>query len=180
MNSISIQRMPNGPEKSNPLLDKQLSILMKEWELSEVGIARYDTILNQIRTWAVTIFGALLAFSGGRWYIVAFAVVPTLLLLFIDAMNKGLQRHFIRRSSAIQRYLATERFISDCRNGFITYKAPRLSHSFWLTRDSQWLGYTFVAMRTAAVYPLYLGIMALCALLSFVLWYTNAGNTTVK
>jgi hypothetical protein len=101
---------------ADTFLDRQIALIMKEWDLAENGIGRYDTLSSSNRTWAITIFGALLAASGGRWYIVAAAIVPTFLLLFIDALNKTIQGVFIGRTAEIQDYLSSDAFRRGLRN----------------------------------------------------------------
>ena len=86
------------------LTERQLDITKTEWGFCEVGIARFDTLSYQTRTWAITAFVAIIAASASMkvLYILCVAPLVTSLFWFVDAHTRAFQRLAIQRSHAIQ------------------------------------------------------------------------------
>jgi hypothetical protein len=78
---------------SDTSFERRYSLLIKEWELCEGSIGRYDTIVFAIRGWAVSIFTAVLAASAAanEPKLILFSLVPPLLFWAMDALNKSFQ-----------------------------------------------------------------------------------------
>src|SRR5437879_3751630 len=93
--------------------ERAIDVFKAEWSHCETGIARYDTLIFQVRTWAVTVSAAMVAaaFSAHQSYIVLVGAVSPALFLFLDAQNKVFQSIFIWRSNEIQ--VALREYISE-------------------------------------------------------------------
>jgi hypothetical protein len=82
-----------------------IDLLLHEWTLCDAGLARYDTLAFNIRTWVVTVVGAAFATSltTDHWRIAA----PLVLLLSLacwwtDGLHRTLQDQYMARATEIQ------------------------------------------------------------------------------
>jgi hypothetical protein len=78
-------------------------ILFKEWDHCENGIRSLDNIGLRIRTWGITSFGAILAFSIREANAVLLATIFPIIgtFWFFDGLFKGFQKTFIVRNREI-------------------------------------------------------------------------------
>ncbi len=110
----------------------QYSLLIKEWELCNSNIGRFDNLLFIVRGWTVALATAIVgyAYSGDDPNVCYLSIVPLSLFWSVDALFKSFQRNFILRSREIERYLASEKFESDFRNQRLTMTVPSSSTKF--------------------------------------------------
>ncbi|TAT71062.1 hypothetical protein [Rhizobium ruizarguesonis] len=117
--------------------DRKLTILMKEWDYLQTHIARFDTISFSIRQWSVTIFTA---FLGGSIALknpqgMLIAIVPVLLLWFIDGVWKSIQVRLIDRNAEIQIFLASKEFEDAHTNlSMDSFVTPTMFEGFGKTK----------------------------------------------
>ena len=90
-------------------------ILMKEWDYTQTKIGRFDTIVFQIRSWAITSLAGLLAVAVTQHKpsLMIFGIFITLLFLLNDAVQKSFQRSAIARCNEIEAYLGGESLSID-------------------------------------------------------------------
>jgi hypothetical protein len=141
---------------------------MKEWEQCEGGIARYDTIMFSIRTWAVTVFVAMLGIASTlkNPTLVIITVFPTVLLFLIDAVNKSFQQHFIDRAACIQRYLASDRLTADVATRNMSFPCPVFAETF---ADVVKIKRLKAISRSVIQLSVYLQYAAIC-MISVLIW----------
>ncbi|MFP3939735.1 MAG: hypothetical protein ACLF0P_05460 [Thermoanaerobaculia bacterium] len=90
----------------------RFQILLKEYELLQQNIRAHDTVVFQIKGWAITLYSASVVLSvnqKARIYL-ALSVVVILLFWGLEALFKSFQRHFILRNRAIEHFLRSGRF----------------------------------------------------------------------
>jgi hypothetical protein len=146
----------------------KLEILLKEWDQCQIGIARFDTLLFNIRTWSISIFSAILAgsISLNRPHLMLVALAPTMLFWLVDAHNKRFQRVFIDRYRQIEDYLSSERFIADAASQKLGIKIPDISGQFGyenptaLTFFIEAIRYEATELSVAIYYLAILGLWA--------------------
>jgi len=90
------------------LADDELDIYKAEWSHCEDGIGRFDNLVFQIRGWATSASGVLLAaaFTLARSELVLISGFIAIMFWAIEAINKTYQGIFIERSHDIQIMLA--------------------------------------------------------------------------
>jgi hypothetical protein len=116
----------------NDEFEYKYNLLIKEWDYTQNHIGRFDTILYNIRGWAVTLFGIVLSISVSQKtpHLVLFNIIPVLLFWIMDALNKNFQRKFIFRSKAIEEYLSGDDFKEDIQSRKFRFETPNLSNQF--------------------------------------------------
>src|SRR2546425_816563 len=102
--------------------ETKYEILMKEWDYTQSHIGRFDTIIFQVRSWAITALTGLIAVSAsqGKPRLMLLAMLVTGLFWINDGLQKSFQRRFILRSREIENYLSSIKFIDDFRKKSIT------------------------------------------------------------
>lgn len=87
--------------------DQRFAILLKEWEMCEAAIGRFDALHFQIRGWAASAAAVLsaAAFSLHKPELLFVSVASTATLWVTEALHKTYQDVFIARSRHIQTYL---------------------------------------------------------------------------
>lgn len=112
--------------------DVQYRLLIKEWELCNSNIGRFDNLLFIVRGWTVALATAIVgyAYSANDPTVCYLSVVPLSLFWSVDALFKSFQRNFILRSRAIEGYLASEDFETDFRSQRLSMKVPSTSAKF--------------------------------------------------
>jgi hypothetical protein len=80
------------------------TVLLREWDMCEAGIARYDGFLFQIRSWAVTAFSGViaLAVTKGRPEICFLAILIIVAFWISEGSAKVYQYTFICRVREIE------------------------------------------------------------------------------
>ena len=84
--------------------EEKLCILKQEWDRCHKAVGQYDTIIFQIRTWAVTLVSALLGASvtAKRPATLAFlAIFPPLFFWIAELINRELKSQNLRKSLRI-------------------------------------------------------------------------------
>jgi hypothetical protein len=164
--------------------DRKLSVLIKEWDLCEASIGRFDTISFAIRGWAVSVFTAVLAaaVTVKQPRLVLFAIAPTLLFWIFDALNKSFQDRFTRRLRAIQTYLKSPQFQEDLQSAeHLRVETPVMALEFQMASDAPFLLKLSRLIDSAAranVYVIYTSIIILSLVCWLVLAFNAASNTT--
>jgi hypothetical protein len=143
-------------------------VLLKEWDVCEAGVSRYDTIIFTIRGWAITAVSAVIGFgfSNNDWRIAAVGVPTALLFWFVDGTNKSFQRFFLNRSRDVQEALRDPAAI---RHDPARYATPRIAETFFAPpspgqRGPYWwrrLGRIRQEMGAGNVAILYLGLVGI-------------------
>ena len=112
--------------------DIQYRLLIKEWELCNSNIGRFDSLLFIIRGWTVALATAIVGYSytTNDPTVCYLSIVPLSLFWSVDALFKSFQRNFILRSRAIEEYLASEEFEINFRNQRLSMKVPSTSATF--------------------------------------------------
>jgi hypothetical protein len=141
-------------------LDHQMAVVMKEWDQCETGIARYDTIMFSIRTWAVTISTATVGAAATikNPNIILISIVPALLFRLIDSVNKSYQSTFTTRVHEIQTYLSSEGFRHDLEAKGISFRSPVFAPRFELGKMGR-LREVVGAARRMSVWITYVSIL---------------------
>jgi len=68
--------------------DLKLDVLMKEWDHVQNHVGRFDSILFNIRGWAVSAFTAMLAVSATQKlpHLMLLTILPVLMFWFVEAL----------------------------------------------------------------------------------------------
>lgn len=147
--------------------DYKLEILMKEWDYVQTHIGRFDVILFNIRTWAVSAFTAMIAVAATQKLpaLMLLAMLPVLMFWFIDALHKNFQRNFIFRNREIESYLSSDAIIEDAklRSG-LSIVAPAMSSQFGKASFFHRLKLVLKAAALRNVVVIYSALLSLCAL----------------
>jgi hypothetical protein len=156
-----------GGKVAKDAFDYKLEIVVKEWDYIQSHIGRYDTIIFNIRSWAVSAFTAMLAVSASQKLpaLMLLAILPMLMFWLIDALHKSFQRHFMRRGGEIESYLASDNFIDDVKSRTgIRIVAPTLSTMFGQGSFSARLKYVLKTALIRNVLVTYAALLFLCLL----------------
>jgi uncharacterized membrane protein len=147
--------------------DYKVEILIKEWDHVQTHISRFDAILFNIRTWAVSAFSAMLAVAATQKIpgLMLLAMLPVSMFWFIDALQKRFQRLFIFRARDIEAYLSSSAFIDDAKSqSEVSFVSPALAVQF---RKKSFLRRLSAVLRAAVlgnVLFIYSAMLVLCAL----------------
>jgi len=93
--------------------DNKLTIVLKELELIQVQINKYDDLSDKIKTWAITLWIASLGwyFQANNKNIVILNIVVILALWFLNAVNKNFREDYKKRRNDV--VLGLEIFFKD-------------------------------------------------------------------
>src|SRR4028118_196530 len=101
--------MPPGEPRKRSSNDP-VSLLLHEWTICDAGLARYDTLAFNIRTWSMTVYGAALAASlavDNGWHIPPVVLVLIAACWWTDGLYRTLQQQYMARTTEIQLELRT-------------------------------------------------------------------------
>jgi hypothetical protein len=147
--------------------DYKLEILMKEWDYVQSHIGRLDSIIFNIRGWAISAFTAMIAISATQKIpnLMLLAMLPVLMFWFIDALHKNFQLNFILRGREIETYLASNALLDDAKwQSGISITAPDLSGSFRKRPFFDRVRRVLKAATLWNVWIIYSAMLCLCAL----------------
>lgn len=103
--------------------EHEWQLLMKEIDILQNSIRSYDTILFQIKGWAITIFSGFVYFVAKEKepIYLAFAAAAVVLFWALDSTYKSFQRGFIIRFNKIEHVLRRDlRKIVEARSFDLT------------------------------------------------------------
>ena len=155
-----------GPSRrKRKLSDEAFATLIEEWKICEAGIARYDSLLFQVRGWAISLVVAILAAAVTlRTPTVAWAgVMVSLLFWWVEAMHDTYQGIYIGRVQAIQRLLKCHVDGTVEGTGF---EEPMIAQSFsnsWARPLYRSAGEALWRAFYVNVCATYLSLIVLCA-----------------
>jgi hypothetical protein len=161
---------------SKSLFEYRLDILIKEWDYVQTHTGRFDPILFNIRTWAVSAFTALIAVAATQKIpgLMLLAILPALMFWFLDALNKSIQLRFISRGQEIEAYLSSSAFINDAKSQTeFSIDTPGLSRLF--RKKKPFFHRARLVLKAAvrwSVLSVYSAMICLCALSYFFLRVT--------
>lgn len=89
---------------------KPTDLIVHEWTVCDSGLARYDTLAFNFRSWAIAVYGAALAaavVAGGPLasYIPLVVLVLVAACWWADGLYRTLQDHYMSRATVIQQEL---------------------------------------------------------------------------
>jgi len=107
--------------------DGKLSIALKELELVQLQLNKYDDLSARIKTWAVTLWIASLGwyFSINNKNIAILNIVVILALWFLDLVNKNFREDYRQRRETLARGLEIFFKTDAWPNGFFAPLMPR-------------------------------------------------------
>jgi hypothetical protein len=110
-------------------LDRRHEILIKEWDICEAGIARFNGLIFRIRSWAITAFSGILvlAVTQREPRLLYAGIVVTLVFWAKEGSTKIYEKVFIRRVFEIQRCLRSEEGTGHLRTPEIANDFAKLS-----------------------------------------------------
>lgn len=116
-------------------MTKISDVLMKEWEICEQAIARFDSLHFQVRGWAVSAFGILIgvAITANEGTLPILACAVTLAFWLVEANFKSYQLEFIDRTAVIQRALRR----AQHTEGSIAIPHPLIANQFELRKRNR-------------------------------------------
>ena len=84
-----------------------MPLLLREYEYHRTGIDKLDSQRLQIRSWAITVIGALVAVSfSAKVELLPFSGIAIVLLFgFLETVYMGMQHDVIQRSNQLERIL---------------------------------------------------------------------------
>lgn len=167
------------PSKS----DRRHEILMKEWDICEAGISRFNGLLFQIRSWTITAFSGILvlAFTQSEPRLLYVGSFVALAFWVKEGSTKIYEDVFIRRTHQIQQCLqgmegANERPVPQISTMFAELSIGRAVRSvartnrltwfldasrIWASKVTRTTGAMFGAMITGHSFLLYCTLIAL-------------------
>lgn len=119
----------------------RLSLLIKEWEITNEKMSSYDGTLLTIRGWAITVTSAIIAYAfvEKNQVVALLSIVPTLLIGGIDVIFKGYQRRMSIRREELEQFFKSSDFKDAMQNSDIgTFDTPALSRKTHL----RWSGHS--------------------------------------
>lgn len=109
------------------MLESKLSIVLKELELVQIQLNKYDDLSDKIRTWAITLWIASLGwyFQVHNKNIVILNIVAVLALWFLNAVNKNFREDYRNRREDVVNGLEVFFKSNIWPDGFSSPKTPR-------------------------------------------------------
>jgi hypothetical protein len=109
-------------------------IIIKEWDMTQTNIARFDTLMFALRGIAATSVGAIFSVAATleKPLIILGGTIPIFIFWMLDAIYKTLQRNVIIRSREIESYLSGS-FPSDIAQRQVSFVSPKLADQFRVT-----------------------------------------------
>ncbi len=109
-------------EKNN-----QFNLVQSEFKLTQQQMDKYDILLSQIKTWAITIWAASIGWSfqskiKGTLLLSIFIV---LVFWFLDAINKNFRQDYKKRRDEISNALKTYYQTDNLPKDFISPDLPK-------------------------------------------------------
>jgi uncharacterized membrane protein len=94
--------------------DNQLDLVQSEFKMVQAQVDKYDGLLSQIKTWAITIWAALSGWSlqSKKKEIILLSVFIILAFWLLDAFNKNFRQDYKKRrdevADALKQYFTAE------------------------------------------------------------------------
>lgn len=157
---------------SKDIFDYKIETVFKEWDFIQSHIGRFDTLAFNVKGWSISVFAALLAISVSQKIpsLILLAIIPIILLWIVDALFKSFQRRYILRGREIEKYLASESFITDVSNrsgGQIS--GPGLSRLFYQVKLDHKIKLLLESVVAANVMAIYVPMIGFCVMKYFFL-----------
>ena len=148
----------------------QFELLKQEIDVLQTSIRNYDSMVMEVKKWAVAIYSGFLVIklNSENAKILAYGLISIFLFWLIDSILKSIQGCYIKRFAEIERFLNSEHFRTSIDAGEIkSIQVPDISSQFRVTpknkiRDIMTHGFRFHN------YLLYLAMLVL----SGILWLT--------
>lgn len=139
-------------ETTDNVLKADSSAVMKHLDIYQGIINRMASNSSECKKWALGLVSAIMVLVADKGIVdaAALAIIPIILFWFLDAYYLGLERQFIAANKAFLDDLHSGRLLSS---QLYRVKADRLLPSGFGSALTSW-----------AVWPFYLGMLALVAL----------------
>ncbi|MFA5155611.1 MAG: hypothetical protein WC453_04225 [Patescibacteria group bacterium] len=88
--------------------DDRFSVVLKEWELIQAQLDKYDGLSARIKTWAITLWVASLgwSFQIANRHMALLSLVVVLAFWCLDAVNKNFREDYRARRETVSAALA--------------------------------------------------------------------------
>ncbi len=106
--------------------NNKLDLIKNEFSLTQRQMDKYDGLLSQIKTWAITIWAALSgwSFQSGMKRILLLSIFITFVFWFLDAFNKNFRQNYKKRRDKIAGALRTHFRTDKLPEDFISPDLP--------------------------------------------------------
>lgn len=111
----------------------KFELVKQEIDSLQSGIRSYDGILFTIKGWAITIFSTFIFFAADKKQplFLLFCAIAIVLFWLLDSTYRSIQRIYIRRYNAIERYLQSLEFSQAIKErSFKDFYIPNTGASF--------------------------------------------------
>lgn len=153
------------------LFEKKFELLKQEIDIVQQGIRTYDNISFIIKGWAITIFSSLLylSFNKENSSFIIYSALAVILFWFLDSIYKSIQKVYITRHIAIEKYLRTKDFdlavekqdfgdfvITDINSGFKHQKNLKIIEVLYSgSKFHTYILYFFMILINLAMFTIY-------------------------
>ena len=147
----------------------RLELVKLELEQLQESIRSHDSIMFQVKGWAVTVGLATagLALTLGRPAIAVLGALATVAFFSIEAHRKSVQSRFIDRCLEIERALVRGSLDQLARDS--SFVTPQIAHSVTASRSYQQKWSLFVPeLARPSVFAVYTGIVLILILIAVV------------
>lgn len=111
----------------------QFELLKQEIDVLQNSIRSYDSMIMEVKKWAVTIYSGflLIKLNNDNIDFIKYGIIGIFLFWLIDSILKSIQGRYIKRYSEIENYLNSERFNESVQEGnFSNIRVPDISNQF--------------------------------------------------
>jgi hypothetical protein len=163
--------MPVTLRETNTMADEfdhKFELLKLEIQVLQDSIRSYDSVLFTIKSWAITLFSAVIFFSvqSTKPLFLVFCAVSVILFWVVDAVFKVTQREFIERYNIIQSFLQSTKFSQAIKErSFKDFVIPDLFHTTSRKKRNRLflLVRSMFIISTAIIYVIMLVLVGLLA-----------------
>lgn len=114
----------------------QFELLKQEIDVLQNSIRAYDSMIMEVKKWAVAIYSSFLIvkLNNDNIDFIKYGIIGIFLFWLIDSMLKSIQACYIKRYSEIENYINSEHFNENIQAEDISnIRVPDISNQFKVT-----------------------------------------------